>query len=252
MKPMHRKPTVSRETDMNRSAPRPAPKAPEVHWTTEQWLPVVAAELLAQQLTATPAQTQALAAYMAMLQRWNATYNLTALRAPDEMRTHHLADCLTVVAPLAQRPELARVAQPSIVDVGSGGGLPGVVLAILMPQARVTCVDAVGKKVAFIRQVAAELALPNLKGEHLRVQQFKGQHQLVTSRAFASLTDFTEWTRHLLAPGAVWAAMKGKAPEPEELQALMASGVGIERVQALQVPGLDADRCLVWMQPTAP
>ena len=137
------------------------------------------------------AQTDALVAYLALLQRWNATYNLTAVRDPQQMLQQHLADCLAVVAPLRRTVEGGRVpagpaqAEIQVLDVGSGGGLPGIVLALLFPHWRVTCVDAVGKKVAFIRQVALELKLGNLMAEHARVET--PAHTSLRSHHLASL-----------------------------------------------------------------
>jgi 16S rRNA (guanine527-N7)-methyltransferase len=190
-------------------------------------------------------QLQQLAHYLDMLQRWNATYNLTAVRDRDAMLTQHLADCLAVVQPLVARCSAGRV-----LDVGSGGGLPGVVLAVLAPGLDVTCVDTVGKKAAFIRQVAGQLSLTRLHAAHARVETLAASgFDLVTSRAFASLVDFTSLTARLLAPGGVWMAMKGKHPA-EEIAALP-PGVAVFHVEQLQVPGLAADRCLVWMRPAA-
>jgi 16S rRNA (guanine527-N7)-methyltransferase len=164
-------------------------------------------------LSADPASR--LEAYLDLLARWNAAYNLTALRDPAQMRTHHLADCLAVVEPL--RRQLGGATTARILDVGSGGGLPGVVLAIAEPAWDVTCVDAVGKKAAFVRQVASELGVPNLRAEHGRIEAMKGvSFDVITSRAFASLADFAGLTRHLLRPvGGVWMAMKGKPPQDE-------------------------------------
>ncbi len=191
------------------------------------------------------AQLATLAGYLDMLQRWNGTYNLTAVRERDAMLTQHLADCLAVVRPL-----LARCAAGRLLDVGSGGGLPGVVLATLVPTLDVTCVDAVGKKAAFVRQVAGQLSLPNLHAVHARVESLRApRFDLITSRAFASLADFTSLTAHLLTPAGVWMAMKGKRPD-EELAALPAI-VSVFHVEPLQVPGLAADRCLVWMRPAS-
>lgn len=220
-------------------------------WSQAQWLAALPAVLSPLQLDLSEAQHQQLAAYMVMLSHWNSTYNLTALRDPQDMLTHHLADCLAVLPRLQQYLQqgvTGAVADGpvSLLDVGSGGGLPGVVLAICHPGIQVTCVDTVGKKAAFIRQVAAELRLPNLRGEHARVETLKGQYQLITSRAFASLVDFVSLTRTLLSEQSVWMAMKGKHPE-EEL-ALLPSDVEVFHVEQLQVPGLDADRCLVWMR----
>lgn len=224
-------------------------------WSEEAWAARIPAVLQGVALTATEAQRQALARYMALLQRWNATYNLTALRSPEDMLSHHLADCLVVVEPLCRHLGLstpqAQAVPPrfKLLDVGSGGGLPGVVLAILCPAIAVTCVDTVGKKAAFIRQVALELALPNLRAEHARVEQLGGQFDVVASRAFASLPDFTSWTSQLLAPDTgVWMAMKGRRPD-DELKALPPS-VHLSAVQPLTVPGLDAERCLLWLTPT--
>jgi 16S rRNA (guanine527-N7)-methyltransferase len=183
--------------------------------------------------------------YLSLLVKWNAAYNLTAVRDPAQMRVQHLADCLAVIEPL--RRQLGRGRPARVLDVGSGGGLPGVLLAIGEPLWDVTCVDAVGKKAAFIRQVAAELALPNLHAEHARVEALRGQlFDVITSRAFASLADFTDLTRALLAPGGVWMAMKGKRPD-DELAALPPD-VTAFHVEPLSVLGLPAERCLIWMQ----
>ena len=143
-------------------------------------------------------------------------------------------------------PTQADSAPVRVLDVGSGGGLPGVVLAICLPQLHVTCVDTVNKKAAFIQQVAVALRLPNLKGLHARVESVDGGFDVVTSRAFASLADFTTWSVKALKPGAVWMAMKGRHPA-EELAALGA-GVEVFHVEPLVVPGLDVERCLVWMR----
>jgi 16S rRNA (guanine527-N7)-methyltransferase len=195
------------------------------------------------------AQSELLMRFMALLQRWNGTYNLTAVRDPEQMRIQHLADCLAVVPALRRHREATGAKR--LLDVGSGGGLPGVVLAVLEGSLSVTCVDAVGKKAAFVRQVAAELGLRNLHAEHARVEQLKlPPFDIITSRAFASLADFTALTRKHLAPGAVWMAMKGKGPD-EEVAALPAD-VEVFHVEPLFVPGLDAERCLVWMRPTSP
>ena len=194
-------------------------------------------------LQASAEQQERLAAYLDLLQRWNATYNLTAVRDRPAMLSQHLADCLAVVKPL-----LSRLIAGRLLDVGSGGGLPGVVLAALVPGLDVTCVDTVGKKAAFIRQVAGQLALTNLHAAHARVEALQAPaFDVITSRAFASLVDFTSLTAHLLAPGGVWMAMKGKRPD-DELSALSAA-VNVFHVEQLCVPGLDADRCLVWMRP---
>jgi len=186
-----------------------------------------------------------LEAYLGLLAKWNAAYNLTAVRDPAQMRTQHLADCLAVLEPL-RRQLGGRPAR--ILDVGSGGGLPGVVLALAEPIWDVSCVDAVGKKAAFVRQVAAELALPNLHAAHARVEALEAPpFNVITSRAFSSLPDFARLTRPLLAAGGVWMAMKGKRPD-DEIAALPAD-IEVFHVEPLTVPGLDAERCLIWMRP---
>lgn len=199
-------------------------------------------------LAPSPAQLDALSGFLALLQRWNATYNLTSVRDPAQMLTAHLADCLAVVAPLRRHLSERTIAR--LLDVGSGGGLPGVVLAIMLPGLDVTCVDTVGKKAAFIRQAAAELGLRQLHGEHARVEAMTGAgFDVVASRAFAALADFTRWSRARLAPGGVWMAMKGKHPA-QELAELPAD-IDVFHVEPLAVPSLGAERCLVWMRPAA-
>ena len=184
--------------------------------------------------------------YLALIQKWTRVYNLTAVREPAEMLTHHLLDSLAVVAPLQRH--LAGVLHPArVLDVGSGAGLPGVVIAICCPQVAVHCVDAVGKKAAFIQQVAASLRLPNLQGVHARVESLTLVYDVVCSRAFASLADFTAWSRAALAEQGVWMALKGKRPVDE--MALLPASVDVFHVEPLQVPGLDAERCLVWLRP---
>lgn len=199
-------------------------------------------------LRPTDPQSDALLGFLDLLVRWNATYNLTAVRDPGQMLTHHLADCLAVVEPLSRA--VAGRSAPRLLDVGSGGGLPGVVIAVMLPDIAVTCVDTVGKKAAFVRQVAVELGLRNLGAEHARVENLKvAPFDVITSRAFASLPDFTTLTRKLLRADAVWMAMKGKRPD-DEISALSAD-VTMFHVEPLTVPGQNAERCLVWMRPAA-
>lgn len=190
------------------------------------------------------AQVTALLDYMALIQKWTKVYNLTAVRDPDEMLTHHLLDSLAVIAPLRkQAPGPVR-----LLDVGSGAGLPGAVIAICCPDITVHCVDTVAKKAAFIRQVAVSLKLPNLRGIHARVENLTDKYDVVSSRAFASLVDFTTWSVGALAEQGVWMGMKGKHPS-EEIAALPSS-VSVFHVEQLSVPGLDAERCIVWMHRT--
>jgi 16S rRNA (guanine527-N7)-methyltransferase len=186
--------------------------------------------------------------YMAMIQKWNKVYNLTALRDPQEILTHHLLDSLSAIGPLMQQTRSLDGAF-SFLDVGSGGGLPGVVVAICCPGVKVTCVDAVSKKAAFVQQVAASLKLGNLKGIHARVETLSGPFDVIGSRAFASLPDFVNWSFGALADGGVWMAMKGKLPE-EEMSALP-SMAQVFHVEQLLVPGLNAERCMVWMKKSA-
>ena len=187
--------------------------------------------------------------YSSLIQKWNKVYNLTALRSPEEILTHHLLDSLSAVAPLSRELERIQIGvldEPSLLDVGSGGGLPGVVIAICCPHVKVTCVDAVSKKSAFVQQVAASLKLPNLKGVHSRVENLTGPFDVVCSRAFAALPDFVSWSVNALSDAGVWMAMKGKRPT-EELAALPPFA-SVFHVEPLQVPGLDAERCIVWMK----
>ena len=196
-------------------------------------------------LSLSDTQIEQLLAYLNLIQKWNRVYNLTAVRDPQAMLTQHLVDSLSLLPALRKHADGKPL---RLMDVGSGGGLPGVVVAICEPDIDVTCVDAVGKKATFIKQVAAELRLPNLHGEHSRVEELKvPAFDLITSRAFASLLDFTTLTRQHLKPGAIWLAMKGQYPA-EELAALPAD-LDVFHVEQLRVPGLDAQRCLIWIRP---
>lgn len=190
------------------------------------------------------AQADRLLGYLDLLARWNKVYNLTALRDPAQMLTHHLLDSLAVIAPMRRH---TNGAPTTVLDVGSGGGLPGVVIAATQPNITVTCVDTVQKKVTFVRQVAAELRLPNLQARHTRVEAITDtQWPLITARAFASLPDIVTLTRPLLAPGGVWMAMKGQHPADEI--AALPGDIEVFHVEPLQVPGLNAERCIVWMR----
>ena len=200
-------------------------------------------------LEASVDQVDQLMRFAGLLQKWNKVYNLTAVRDPQEMMTHHLLDSLAAVAPLRRHVadlQQGGVAAVKLLDVGSGGGLPGVVFAICCPQIDVNCVDTVGKKAAFIQQVAASLRLPNLRGIHDRVENLKTRYPVISCRAFASLVDFTTWSRKALAEGGIWFAMKGKHPD-EEIAALPAD-VNVFHVEPLAVPGLDAERCVIWLK----
>jgi len=196
-------------------------------------------------LTVGEAAQQQLLDYMALIQKWNKVYNLTALREPQEILTHHLLDSLSAVGPLMQQAS-SLGATFSFLDVGSGGGLPGVVIAICCPQVSVTCVDTVSKKAAFVQQVAASLKLGNLKGLHARVETLSGPFDVIGSRAFASLPDFVSWSSDALADKGLWMAMKGKLPQEE--MAALPPVAQVFHVEQLHVPGLNAERCMIWMK----
>lgn len=196
-------------------------------------------------------QLDLLLEYLTLIQKWNKVYNLTAVRDPAEMLTHHLLDSLAVVLPLRQQ---TRGRALKLLDVGAGAGLPGVVIAICCPDIQVTCVDTVAKKAAFISQVALALKLPNLRGLHARVESLSDGFDVVCSRAFASLLDFTNWSRSALkradaenvSPAGIWMALKGKPPT-DELAALPVD-MDVFHVEQLLVPGLNAERCIVWLR----
>ena len=207
---------------------------------------VLRAGLDALHLSLSDAQVQALLDYQILIGKWNKVYNLTAVRDPAEMLTHHLLDSLAAVAPLQKHLQGRGLSAASLLDVGAGAGLPGVVLAICCPTLSVTCVDTVGKKAAFIKHVALALGLPNLIGLHARVETITQPFDVICSRAFASLADFTGWSQAALAPGGVWMALKGKHPA-EEL-AMLQPNVAMFHVEPLAVPGLAAERCIIWLQ----
>ena len=206
-------------------------------------------------LTLSEVQITQLLDYQALIQKWTQVYNLTAVRDPAEMMTHHLLDSLAVIAPL--RAMQARLAQADgqvspttptrLLDVGSGAGLPGVVIAICCPDIAVDCVDTVAKKAAFVQQAAVALKLSNLRGLHARVENLTDKYPIISARAFASLVDFTRWSQAALAEQGVWLAMKGKHPA-DEIAALPAE-TQVFHVEPLQVPGLDAERCIIWLRP---
>lgn len=201
-------------------------------------------------LVLSDAQIVALLDYLDLIQKWTRVYNLTAVRNPEEMLTHHVLDSLAVLAPLRrQLHSLGLDESVRVLDVGAGAGLPGVVLAICCPTMVVHCVDTVAKKAAFIQQASVGLKLPLLRGIHARVESLAEPYAVVTSRAFASLADFTLWSRGALAEQGVWMAMKGKNPEAEVAQ--LPADVEVFHVEPLAVPGLGAERCIVWMRKAA-
>lgn len=201
-------------------------------------------------LSLTQQQQAQLLQYLTLLQKWNKVYNLTAVRNAEDMLTLHLLDCLAVVPLFAvQMRELeggVEASRLALLDVGSGGGLPGVVLAICFPQLQVTCVDAVAKKMAFVRQVAGHLDLSNLVATHARVEDLPGQYPLVSSRAFSSLRDFVQITGSQISQAGIWFAMKGRLPQAEMCD--LPADVEVFHVEPVRVPGLNAERCVVLMR----
>ncbi len=181
-------------------------------------------------------QQDLLLEYLALFARWNAAYNLSAVRDPAQMLERHIIDSLSVVN---------LCGTGDLIDVGSGGGLPGIPLAIMHPERRVTLLDSNGKKTRFLFQVATTLPLPNVTVVNERVEAFRPEQPFaaVVSRAFASIEDMVCGSEHLLAPGGRFYAMKGKLPE-DELSALP-KGIKVEQVHPLSVPGCDADRHLI-------
>ncbi|NVD96740.1 16S rRNA (guanine(527)-N(7))-methyltransferase RsmG [Massilia sp. BJB1822] len=191
------------------------------------------------QLDLSQAQQEQLLDYLALLNKWNAVYNLTSVRDPMQMLTLHLLDSLAAVAAFA--------GAQNVLDVGAGGGLPGIVLAIARPDMQVSMIDTVHKKTAFLTQVKAELKLANVTVYTKKVQELevKQPFDVITSRAFADLSDFVNWSGHLLAEGGRYIALKGTAPA-EERERLPAPWQ-VQELRALQVPGLDAERHLVFI-----
>lgn len=208
----------------------------------------------------TPAQCRRLLSYVELLGKWGRVYNLTAIRSPQEILDTHILDSIALVRPLLRHMEflategvsaiagIGQAARPrplELLDVGSGAGLPGVVLAICVPAIQVTCVDAAAKKAAFVRQFALAERCENLQSLHARVEELSGAYAVITSRAFASLADFVRVSAHLLAAEGVWVAMKGRMPDAELTE--LGPAARVFHVEPLDVPG--KDRCLVWMKP---
>lgn len=196
------------------------------------------------QLDLSNRQVEQLLAYLALLSKWNAVYNLTAIRDPAQMMVQHVLDSL------AAAPAFRTAKQ--VLDVGAGGGLPGMVLAIWAsesnPDMRVSMVDTVHKKTAFLTQAKAELALSHVSIYTARVEELDVPHKFdrITSRAFAELSDFVTWSGHLLADGGQFVALKGLAPE-QEISRLPAGWKVIE-IRPITVPGMDAQRHLIFIE----
>ena len=191
-------------------------------------------------LALSPAQEVQLLDYLALLVKWNAVYNLTSVRDPMQMVTQHVLDSLAAAPAFAQAS--------NVLDVGAGGGLPGIVLAIACPWMKVSLIDTVHKKTAFLKQVKAELGLQNVTVYTKRVEQLAVDtlFDVITSRAFADLSDFVNWSGHLLAEGGQFIALKGMAPQEERERLPLPWQV--THLQHLQVPGLNAERHLVFIQ----
>jgi 16S rRNA (guanine527-N7)-methyltransferase len=191
-------------------------------------------------LDVSPAQQDKLMDYLALMFKWNSVYNLTSLRDPVQMVTHHLLDSLAAVPAFEEAL--------NVLDVGAGGGLPGIVLAIVRPDMKVSMIDTVHKKTAFLNQVKAELGLANVTVYTMQVQQLQvsDKFDVITSRAFADLSDFVNWSSHLLAEQGRYIALKGTAPRDEQERVPQAWKV--TKVVPLQVPRLEAERHLVHIE----
>ena len=200
------------------------------------------AGIAAMGLTIPPEQQAKLLDYVELLKKWNKTYNLTALRDESLMISHHLLDSLTLLPYIGNAQ--------TMLDVGSGGGQPGIPAAICRPDVQITLLDANTKKTSFLQQAVIELGLSNVRVVSGRVEAVQNfQADLITSRAFAELADFVQWTAHLLKDGGRWAAMKGVYPEDEIRH--LPDVVEVERVDVLHVPQLDAERHMVLLHKKA-
>ena len=206
-----------------------------MHHTARQ----LAAGIAAMNLDIGEPQQQKLLAYLALLQKWNKTYNLTALRDETKMVSHHLLDSLTLLPYIRNAQTLA--------DIGSGGGMPGIPAAICRPDLQMTLVDANTKKTAFLQQAAIELGLDNVSVFAGRVENLHQTADIITSRAFAELADFVSLTRHLLHENSIWAAMKGAYPQDELFR--LPENVEAYQTDRLSVPMLDAERHMVLLRP---
>nr|WP_267498714.1 16S rRNA (guanine(527)-N(7))-methyltransferase RsmG [Massilia sp. IC2-278] len=185
------------------------------------------------------AQREQLMDYLALMAKWNGVYNLTSLRDPMQMVTHHLLDSLAAVS--------AFEGVKNVLDVGAGGGLPGIVLAIARPDMQVSLIDTVHKKTAFLTQVKAELGLKNVTVYTMKVQDLKaGPFDVITSRAFADLSDFVNWSGHLLQEGGRFIALKGTAPADE--QERLPGEWKVRELRPIKVPKVEAERHLVFIE----
>ena len=196
--------------------------------------------IAALKLDLSAAQAEQLLDYLALLAKWNSVYNLTSVRDPLQMLTLHVLDSLAAVPAFADAK--------NVLDVGAGGGLPGMVLAISRPDMKVSMIDTVHKKTAFLNQVKAELELGNVTVYTKRVEQLevKTKFDVITSRAFADLSDFVNWSGHVLAEGGQFIALKGTAPAEERER--LPEPWKVQKLEPLAVPGLEAERHLFFIK----
>ena len=209
----------------------------------ENLRPVLESGLDALCIKLTKEQQDKIINYLIILSKWNSVYNLTAIRDPKEMMTHHVLDSLSAVPAFTEAQ--------NVLDVGSGGGLPGMILAICYPDKKISMIDTVSKKTAFLNQAKAELGLNNVTVYSARVEslQVNQPFDVITSRAFSELNNFVNWSQHLLAEGGRFIAMKGVHPQGEMER--LPEGWVVKEVRPLTVPGLDAERHLIFIQKTA-
>jgi 16S rRNA (guanine527-N7)-methyltransferase len=197
----------------------------------------------------TEAKQDQILEYLTQLLKWNKTYNLTAIRDPEQALVQHIFDSLTVIAPIRTYFQSKQENTKTVLDVGSGAGLPGVVIAIMLPEIQVTCVDTVEKKMAFVRQISGVLALTNLEAIHHRVELMNEEpYDVVISRAFASLEDFATLAGKKIKKDGILLAMKGKIPHEEIVTLEEKTDWCVKSIEGLEVPQLSAQRCLVWMK----
>jgi 16S rRNA (guanine527-N7)-methyltransferase len=200
-------------------------------------------------LKPTKQQQERLLEYLRQLLKWNKTYNLTAIRDPELALVQHVFDSLAIIKPLNNFIQQRDQDKNAVLDVGSGAGLPGVIIATMMPKVIVTCVDTVEKKMAFVRQVSGVLALTNVKAIHQRVELMQDEKfDVVTSRAFATLQDFATLAGERVEKNGILLAMKGKIPHDEIETLEEKTEWRVDGIEALKVPQLSAQRCLVWMK----
>ena len=200
-------------------------------------------------LEPTKQQQERLLEYLSQLLKWNKTYNLTAIRDPEQALVQHIFDSLAIIKPLNNFFQRKELDKRMVLDVGSGAGLPGVIIATMIPDTLVTCVDSVEKKMTFVRHVSGVLGLENLKALHQRVELIQDyKFEVVISRAFATLQDFAALAGKCVEKNGILLAMKGKIPHDEIAALEEEADWYVEGIETLKVPQLSAQRCLVWMK----